>query len=126
MMLRRILIGLGLLVTLLPYLGFPTAMDTVISTTTGLLIVFLLAFGRKVKARHEVRENVTESPHHVHVERLEVDDASRVHIEKETIVDTEEIDESPNTETTIEKKTTVTRKRHRPVDTNVSLTPSEE
>lgn len=111
-MLRKILIGLGILVTLLPYLGFPASIDMVISTASGLLIVSLLMFGRKSRSHHEVSENVTEAPHHLHVERLEVEDAPRVHIEKQIIVDTEEVDESPDTETTIEKKTTVTRRRH--------------
>ena len=120
-MLRKILISLGLLVTLLPYLGFPAAVDTVISTASGLMIIFLLTFGRKIKPHHEVSENVTEAPHRLHVERLEVDDAPQMHIEKQTIVDTEEIEESPDTETTIEKKTTVIRKRRRPENGNAPL-----
>lgn len=125
-MLRKILIGLGLLVTILPYLGFPAAVDTVVSTGAGLMIIFLLTFGRKVRPHHEVSENVTEAPHRLHVERLEVDDVPQMHIEKQTIVDTEEIEESPDTETTIEKKTTVTRKRRRSVDANASLIPEGE
>ena len=119
-MLRKILIALGLLVMLLPYLGFPSSIDTVLYTASGLMIIFLLTFGRKVKPHHEVRENVTEAPHRLHVERIEVDDAPQVHIEKETIVDTEEIAESPDVETTIEKKTTVTRKRRHSASANTS------
>lgn len=125
-MLRKILIGLGLLVTILPYLGFPAAVDTVVSTAAGLMIIFLLTFGRKVRPHHEVSENVTEAPHRLHVERLEVDDAPQMHIEKQITVDTEEIEESPDTETTIEKKTTVTRKRRRAVDANASFIPPGE
>ncbi|OGZ19917.1 MAG: hypothetical protein A2494_03655 [Candidatus Lloydbacteria bacterium RIFOXYC12_FULL_46_25] len=125
-MLRKILIGLGLLVTILPYLGFPAAVDTVVSTAAGLMIIFLLTFGRKVRPHHEVSENVTEAPHRLHVERLEVDDAPQMHIEKQITVDTEEIEESPDTETTIEKKTTVTRKRRRAVDANTSFIPPGE
>lgn len=125
-MLRKILIGLGVVVTLLPYLGFPSSVDTVIYTTAGLLIIFLLTIGRRVRPHHEVSENVTEAPHRLHVERTEVDDAPLMHIEKQTIVDTEEIEESPDVETTIEKKTTVTRKRRRPSDAHTAISEGVE
>ena len=120
-MLRKILIALGVIVTLLPYLGFPSSVDTVISTAAGLLIIFFLTIGRRVKPRHEVSENITEAPHRLHVERTEVDDAPQMHIEKQTIVDTEEIEESPDVETTIEKKTTVTRKRRHSINANTMI-----
>ena len=47
MTLRKILIGLGLLIAFLPYLGFPQSFDTVVGTASGLLIVLLLALSRK-------------------------------------------------------------------------------
>lgn len=45
-MLRRILIALGALVALLPYLGLPRAWDSVMLTVSGLLIVIMMLAGR--------------------------------------------------------------------------------
>ncbi len=126
MMLRKILISLGLLITLLPYLGFPAAVDTVILTTSGLMIIFLLMFGRKIRVHHDVSENMTEPPHRLHVKRLDADDTPQVHVERKTIVDIEEINETPHATTTVEKMTTVTRRKRRSTDNNAPLTSGGE
>ncbi len=46
-MARKIVLVLGLLVALLPYLGFPEALDTVLYSIAGLLIAFLAWSGKR-------------------------------------------------------------------------------
>lgn len=116
-MLRKILIGLGLLVTLLPYLGFPDVVDTVISTASGLMIISLLMFGRKMKAQHEVSETVTEAPRHIHAHFRASDVPHQLHIKKQIATD---IEESPAIVPTLGKITNFTRKRRRQSDANVT------
>lgn len=54
--------------------------------------------------------------HTLHVERTEVEDRPLVHIEKKVVVDTEEMSESPDSVSVIEKQTTTTRRRRRDTD----------
>lgn len=119
-MLRKTLIGLGALITLLPYLGFPTAVDTVISTASGLMIISLLMFGRKVKAQHDVSGTVTEVPRPLHAHFRSSDVPQQLHIEKQITTDAGELEESPAITATLEKITTLTRKRRRQSDTNAT------
>lgn len=120
-MLRKILIGLGAVVTLLPYLGFPATVDTVISTAVGLMIISLLMFGRKIKAQHDASETMTETPRPIHAHFRSSDIPQQLHIEKQITVDIEELEKSPVIESTLEKITTFTRKRRRQSDTNTTL-----
>jgi len=46
-MARKIVLILGLFVALLPYLGFPEALDNVLYTIAGLLIAFLAWSGKR-------------------------------------------------------------------------------
>jgi len=56
-MLRRILIILGALVALLPYLGLPRSWDNILFTFAGLAIVVLLVLSRRsVPSREVARE----------------------------------------------------------------------
>lgn len=76
-MLRKILIGLGLLIAFLPYLGFPQSFDAIISTTAGLLIVLLLVLSRKSgqstggKFSRFSFSGLSEAPHPLHIDRAE-------------------------------------------------------
>lgn len=121
-MLRKILIGLGALITLLPYLGFPTAVDTVISTASGLMIISLLMLGRKMKAQHDASETMTETPRPIHAHFRSSDIPQQLHIEKQLISDIEDLEKTPSVGVTLEKITTFTRKRRRQSDTHSSLT----
>jgi hypothetical protein len=112
-MLRNILIVIGLLVALNPYLGFPTSLDRWILTGLGLSMVFLLSFSKRGRTHKEVRETVDEGPRVLHVERTEVEDSPRMHIERQTVEDTESLPGAPGEETVVEKKTTVVRRRKR-------------
>jgi hypothetical protein len=49
MSVRKILIGLGIFVALLPYLGLPSEFDTLLSTLVGLVIVALLLIRKSAK-----------------------------------------------------------------------------
>ncbi len=110
-MLRNILIIIGLLVALDPYLGFPQSIDRFILTGLGLTIVFLLALSRRGRLHHSREGELNESPKILHVERTEVEDSPRMHIERTIILDTAEVEKEGATETTTEKKTTVVRRR---------------
>lgn len=112
-MLRNILIVVGLLVALDPYLGFPQSVDKFFLTGLGLFIVFLIALTRRGRMHHEVREVKEEGPTALHVERTEVEDSPRMHVERNTIEDTESLEDSEGGETVVEKKTTVVRRRKR-------------
>jgi hypothetical protein len=125
-MLRRILMILGFVVLLTPQVGLPESYDTVIYTFAGVLIVFLLFMSRP-RVHRETRAVTAEqdieisheqtpdpaTPRALHVERTEVEERPNLHIERETIVDTENVNEDPNTDTTIEKKMTVIRRRRK-------------
>jgi hypothetical protein len=59
-MLRRILIILGALVALLPYLGLPRSWDNVLFTFAGLTIILLLVLGKRSSSSREAgRTEVT-------------------------------------------------------------------
>ena len=49
MSVRKILIVLGIIVALSPYLGFPSWVDTVVNTFAGLAIVFFLLMKKSAK-----------------------------------------------------------------------------
>lgn len=51
---RKTLIGIGVLVAILPHLGFPSWLDTAVYTIAGLVIVFLLAIWKEEKANNTV------------------------------------------------------------------------
>lgn len=116
---RTILIVLGLLVALLPYLGLPYVIFTPISTFAGLVIVSLLLLPRKGKARRfregdeyeEYGAALRDEPRALHVERKEVEDRPEVHIERETVIDTKRTHESPDTDVLVEKQVTTMRRR---------------
>ncbi len=114
-MLRNTLIVIGLLVALLPYLGFPQEFDKFILTFLGLLLVFLLSFSRKHKA-HKTAEEAVEEPKVLHVERTEVEDSASMHIERTTVEDTKREYDSTGGETVVEEKISVVRRRKRRVD----------
>lgn len=111
-MLRNILIAIGLLVAVDPYLGFPASIDKFILTTLGLLMVFLLILSRRNRVHREVREEVvTSNPKVLHVERTEVEDSPRMHVERSIIEDTESIENKAGEDIVVEKKTSVVRRR---------------
>lgn len=110
-MLRNILIVVGLLVALDPYLGFPQAFDKFILTGLGLFIVFLIALTRRGRMHHEVHETKELSPKMLHVERTEVEDSPRMHIERSTVEDTKSQEDDEGGETVVEKKVTTVRRR---------------
>lgn len=112
-MLRNILITLGLIVALLQYMGFPYSIARWIWTFCGVAIVLLLSISRKSSKVREAEKVTEETPRSLHVERTEVQDFPRVHIERSTVTDTEHIVESPGENTTVEKTVTVVRKRRR-------------
>lgn len=109
---------LGLLVAFLPYLGFPYEVDKWIWTFAGFAIVAILFFSKRSRVRREVHQLSEESeakeggkPRALHVERTEVEDRPRMHLERKTVVDTERRHEDDNTDTLVEKKMTVIRRR---------------
>jgi hypothetical protein len=66
-MARKIALSLGIFVALLPYLGFPDHLDTILFTVSGLVIAFLAWSGKRVppplpdEVEGELRE-VTNDP----------------------------------------------------------------
>ena len=116
-MLRKILVLLGFIVAILPYLGFPYSIAHWIWTGSGVAIILLLTISKKGKSYHDgVREEseerpMKEKPRSLHVERTEVEDYPRMHVERTTTRDTERVEETPNTETEIEKTVTVIRRK---------------
>lgn len=124
-MLRNILIIIGLLVALDPYLGFPASLDRFILTGLGLAICFLLVFSKRPRTHKEVEEVVEEGPRMLHVERTEVEDSPRMHIERRTVEDTESVTEAAGEETVVEKKTTVVRRKKRKISDALSALPDE-
>lgn len=129
---RKILIFLGLLVALLPYLGFPYDYNKWVWTTAGFLIVFLVLLPRTPKTRRlderfdtmsrssrisQEDGGESEPQRSLHVERRETEDRGGVRIEREAIVDTKHIEESlppvsPDTiDTVVERKVSVVRRR---------------
>ena len=117
-MVRNVVMLLGLLVALLPNLGFPYEVDKWIWTFAGFAIVGILFFSKRGRIRREVNQHTEESaekdggrPRALHVERTEVEDRPRMHLERKTVVDTERRHEDDNTDTMVEKKITVVKRR---------------
>lgn len=112
---RNILIILGLLTALLPYIGFPYDINKWIWTITGFTTVILLIVPiRRSRVHYREIEQETDAesaPRSLHVERREVNDRGGVHIERETITDTAQTIDSSNTDIVVEKQVTVTRRR---------------
>jgi type III secretory pathway component EscV len=124
-MLRRLLITFGLLIAFLPYLGFPHTWQSVISTVVGFAIVATLLLSRRKKApRLSDDEQSTEEGKSLHVERMEIEERPEVHVERETIIDTAETQETPDTATTIEQKVTVVRRRRKKTVADSGITPT--
>ena len=123
-MLRNILMFLGLLVSFLPYLGFPYEWNRFVWTTAGLLIFFLVFFSRRGRVAprsiQEVfhAENDTRS---LHVERHEVKDRPLVHIERDITVDTTRENETDDIVTVTEKSVTVKRKSRKQQDEHMPM-----
>lgn len=112
---RYILIVLGLITALLPYIGFPYDINKWIWTITGFTtVIFLIVPMRRSKMHYrgvEQETDVESTPRSLHVERREVNDRGGVHIEREIVTDTAETIDSSNTDITVEKQVTVTRRR---------------
>lgn len=112
---RNVLIFLGLLTAILPYLGFPYDINKWIWTIAGFTIVFFLVVPLRRKKmfsqEHAVDEQETKSPRSLHVERREVDDRAGVHIEREIVTDMEHSDDTAQSDIIVEKQVTVTRRR---------------
>lgn len=68
---------------------------------------------------HQESDTMETAPRSLHVERREVDDRAGVHIERETITDTERIDDSPNTDIVVEKQVTVMRRRKQKISERI-------
>lgn len=118
-MLRNILITAGLLVALDPYLGFPQSIDKFIITILGFFIVFVLIITRRGRLHYDSVSSDSAQPKILHVERTEVEDSPKMHIERTTTLDTEEIESNSGEQVMTEKKTTVVRRRKRkPATTN--------
>ncbi len=114
-MLRRILIVLGLLIAVLPYLGLPYDWQMTTSTVVGLLIVTILMFSRRPRRIPENPAPPQEEERVIHVERMEVIERPEVHVEREIVIDAERLPEMRNEETTVEKKVTVIRRRKKKI-----------
>lgn len=119
MTLRGILITLGLVVAVLPYAGIPYSIAHWVYTFSGFSVVFLLTVSKKERGRSDARRD-EDAPRSLHVERTEVEDYPRVHIERSITTDTERVEETPNTETEIEKTITVVRRKKRKNDVSSS------
>lgn len=136
MTLRKILIGLGLLIVFLPYIGFPQTFDTIVSTAAGLIIVLLLSFSHRggKLAHFSSSENVdaspaiTEDPREVHIERVEVSRTSEVRVApvgtgygegRKMIPGPERATPVVGTETVIDKKVMVVRRRQKKAETDI-------
>lgn len=117
---RNILIFLGLLTALLPYMGFPYDVNKWIWTLAGFTIVAILVVPLRRGRSHRTENEGSEAlPRSLHIERREVDDRAGVHIERETITDTERIDDSPNTDIVVEKQVTVMRRRKQKISERI-------
>lgn len=112
---RNILIFLGFLTALLPYLGFPYDINKWIWTISGSTIVFFLVvpLRRKKLLSHEyaIETNTGAPQRSLHVERREVDDRVGVHIERETVTDVERSMSTAQSDIIVQKQVTVTRRR---------------
>jgi hypothetical protein len=90
MSLRNIFIGIGAAIALLPYLGFPSWFDTIVYTTSGLIIVFSLTIWKRVKTEQKSDEKADEvsvtknEPKTLRVKRRDAG-GSPVRVEKETL-----------------------------------------
>lgn len=130
---RNMLIFLGLLVALLPYLGFPYEYNKWVWTTAGFFIVFLVLLPRTSKMRRleerldemskSLRGNEKENdmPRSLHVERREAEDRAGMRIERQTILDTQHTSASPTSDMLVEQKVSVVRRRKK---VNNTPTPS--
>lgn len=118
-MLRRILITLGVIIAILPHLGFPSTFDTFVYTFSGLIIVFLLAAPESWVAYTNVKSERGIRPHSIHITHSEVKQYPDGEIEREVTVD-KEFAESPDEDTTVEKKTTIVHARKRRSGTSSS------
>jgi hypothetical protein len=117
---RNILIFLGLLTALLPYMGFPYDINKWVWTIVGFTITALLIVPlRRGRIRAQDGEDAEMEPRSLHVERREVDDRAGMHIERETITDTERIDDSPHTDIVVEKQVTVMRRRKQKISERI-------
>ena len=126
-MLRNILIAIGLLVAINPYLGFPQSVDKFILTGLGLLMVFLLVLSRKGRMHREVKETITDNLGIHHIERTEIEDTPLMHVERSVIEDTESIPNTNGEDIVVEKKTSVVRRRKiKTRDEFVSQEPEEK
>lgn len=112
-MLRNLLIVIGLLVAINPYLGFPQVLDKFILTGLGLFMVFLLTLSRRGRLTPDMTENAEEVPKVLHVERMEVEDSPQVHIERNITLDTERTHNRQGDEVFTEKQVTVVRRKKR-------------
>jgi hypothetical protein len=85
-MARKIVLILGLFVALLPYLGFPESLDTVIYTVAGLMVAFLAWSGKRspTTSTMEEMEGELQDATHDHVEERAPEPAPV--IKKETVV----------------------------------------
>ena len=120
-MLRNVLMLLGFVVAILPYVGLPYDFTKWVWTILGLVIVFLLFFSQRGKLHYipyslEDDAFTAETPRELEVQRHEKEDRPEVHIEKEITTDTV-IDSEGEREVQVEetKVTTIrTRKKKMP------------
>ncbi len=119
-MLRNILIGLGFFVAILPYSGFPHSWYAVLSSMSGLAIVFLLLFARRRAFRspeillHQSTD-MTESPQPLSIQR-EVEERHDVYVDRNVMVDVGRGEEISTTELVVEKKITTSRRSRKKVE----------
>ena len=118
-MLRNILMFLGFITAVLPYVGLPYDFTKWVWTIVGLLIVFLLFLSQKGKLHYipysleESDDSGTEAGRELLVLRHEKEDRPEVHIEKETTTDTIIDGESEREVKVEETKITTIRKRRK-------------
>ena len=107
-MLRKVLMSLGFLVAILPYLGFPYDVNKWIWTLSGLLIIFLLYFSQKGRFSYVTPmesgewKGEDEAPRELDVVRHKKTHHPEMHIESPLIIET------PLIEVKEEKKETFT------------------
>jgi hypothetical protein len=127
-MLRNILMLLGFITAVLPYVGLPYDFTKWVWTIIGLVIVFLLFFSQKGRLHYipysleENGDQQADEARELSVLRHETEDRPEVHIEKEITTDTV-IDGQGEREVKVEetKITTIRKRKKRVVEV-----PSEE
>ncbi len=129
-MLRNVLMSLGFIVAILPYVGLPYDVTKWIWSAIGLVIVFLLFFSRKGRLHYipyELDEEERATSTELRVTRHDEVDRPVVHIERETLLEALAGPDEPADVVTIEEtKITSIKKRKRKGGESLPPNPEKE